>query len=198
MRFKELDPALCEALDRMNDCPDCQVRPAGARTQHPGYGKCRRCETKHDRELWMSVFEKAHRLDIDPWQALLETVKLTAGRLAWIDEHIANADDPELEIAWVRESRRERELLARASKAAIDGGVAERMVRNVESEVQTTVKAVVAGINALGLPEDKRREALEAAKESLLQSDGEIVDGIVLKVTEARKKKKEKKEIESG
>jgi len=113
----------------------------------------------------------AEELDVSPWEALLLVIRITAGRLRYIEGVLASAaSDDELtgggEIVgevvggpndglplggrnlgwWVTKSEEERDRLAKVSKAAIDAGVAqlliERELRGGEELAQTFVKAL--------------------------------------------------------
>lgn len=112
----------------------------------------------------------AAEYDVSPWEALLLVIRITAGKLRYIESVLATAnDDRELEgVAadgsplgvsedgvptegrnlswWVAQSQLERQTLAKVSKAAIDAGVAqlliERELRGGEALAQTFVKAL--------------------------------------------------------
>jgi len=173
-------------------------RPPGADTDHEGYGACRRHGGNRTRvrKAWQMARSIADELNVSPWDALLAEVRRSAGRCAWLDGRVADAaraDDArrqrdELERAadddsvpneddagippglrvLLRESRAERRHLSVVAKAAIDAGVAERLVRQVELEGQLVAAALVAGLDALSLTADQRATALAAAHQRLL------------------------------
>lgn len=125
------------------------------------------------------AMEVARELAITPWEALLKGVRLAAGRVAWVDTQLDEATRREdgdmnapIVAKWLKESRLERTLLAKMAKAAIDGGVAERMVRQVELEGELVAAAVVKALDALDLTAEQRTLALEAAHAQLLAADG--------------------------
>jgi hypothetical protein len=129
----------------------------------------------------------AEELDVSPWEALLLVIRITAGRLRYIESVLASAvDDKELEgrvdedeptgvsedgqlttgrnlTWWVEKSEEERDRLAKVSKAAIDAGVAqlliEKELRQGEALAATFVK-VVEEMEAAGMSE----EVLEVAR----------------------------------
>lgn len=118
----------------------------------------------------------ARELNISPWEALLKNVRLAAGRVAWVDTQLSEAvakndgdvNTPEI-ARWLKESRLERTLMAKMAKAAIDGGVAERLVRQTELEGQLVAAAVVAALDKLDfLTIEQRTLALESAHAHLL------------------------------
>lgn len=122
----------------------------------------------------------ARELNITPWEALLKNVRLAAGRVAWVDSQLDEAvrrndgdmSKPEI-VKWLKESRLERSLMAKMAKAAIDAGVAERLVRQVELEGELVAAAVVAALDKLELTAEQRTLALEAAHAQLLTADGD-------------------------
>jgi hypothetical protein len=167
-------------------------RVAGQGTQYVGYGG--RCVAhggakKQGRALgaWLMAHKFAEELDVSPWEALLLVIRITAGRLRYIESVLASAvDDNELEgrvdedeptgvsedgqlttgrnlTWWVEKSEEERDRLAKVSKAAIDAGVAqlliEKELRQGEALAATFVK-VVEEMEAAGMSE----EVLEVAR----------------------------------
>lgn len=128
--------------------------------------------------------------NVSPWEAMLKSVRLAAGRVSWVDaqlEQIVNANDGDLDAPqvrrWLDESRKERALLARMSKVAVDAGLAERMVRQVELEGQLVAEAVVYALDTLDLSSEQRAQALEAAHAKLLTQGGPqttVIQGNVL------------------
>ena len=149
---------------------------AGEATGHAGYGPCKTHATSDVHEGWVAAVDVARELNISPWEALLKNVRLAAGRVAWVDGQLSEAvhrndgDMNKPEVArWLKESRLERTLMAKMAKAAIDGGVAERMVRQVELEGQLVAAAVVAALDKLDfLTTEQRTLALETAHAHLL------------------------------
>jgi ParB-like chromosome segregation protein Spo0J len=128
---------------------------------------------------------------------MLEEIKLSSGRIAWIDhklvEAVAQSEDAEeaarLEAladpdqtsrmptagipAGVKElmveSRAERRHRATVAKAAIDAGVAERIVRHLTIEGDLVAAAVTAALSAVvGLTLEQRTQAMAAAHAQLL------------------------------
>jgi nucleotide-binding universal stress UspA family protein len=116
----------------------------------------------------------ARELDVSPWEALLLAVRLAAARVAWVDDQLrstANAEDgnptDHRVLRLLDESRRERRLLASTAKAAIDAGVAERVVRQIELEGKVLADALDAALVATGAGPEARLVALEAAHRHL-------------------------------
>lgn len=127
--------------------------------------------------------EVARELDVSPWEALLKATRLAAGRVAWVDVKLAEAvaasdGEPGSPAVrrWLDESRRERTLMARTAKAAVDAGVAERLVRQVELEGRLVAEVLGRTLDALELTAEQRQTAFATAHRELLQleaADGE-------------------------
>lgn len=117
----------------------------------------------------------ARELSVSPWDALLLSTRLAAGRVAWVDlqlqEAVAREDgEPGPGVRrWLDESRRERALLARTAKAAVDAGVAERLVRQVELEGRLVAEVLGRTLDALELTAEQRQVAFATAHRELLQ-----------------------------
>lgn len=119
--------------------------------------------------------------DIDPAAALLEEVHRTAGHVAWLGERIRELDESALawgptEVAektatefpgvdskeaarpsvWLDLYHRERTHLVRVSKAALDAGISERLVRLAEQQgamlaevIRRSAEALLAEVTGL-------------------------------------------------
>lgn len=117
----------------------------------------------------------ARELNVTPWEALLKSVRVAAGRAAWVDAQLSEATrrndgeagSPEVR-GWLKESRLERTLLARMAKAAVDAGVAERMVRQTELEGEIVAEVIGRVLDKLGLPAEQRVLAFDEAHRQLL------------------------------
>jgi hypothetical protein len=113
---------------------------------------------------------------ISPWDALLRATRLAANRVSWVDQQLAGAiaandGDEAVPVVrgWLKESRNERNLLARTAKAAIDAGVAERLVRQVELEGKLVAEVLGRTLDALELTAEQRQQAFAVAHRELLQ-----------------------------
>lgn len=112
--------------------------------------------------------------DIDPAAALLEEVHRTAGHVAWLSDRIAELDEDALawgptEVAektatefpgtdtketarpsvWLDLYHRERAHLVRVSKAALDAGISERLVRLAEQQGAMLAEVIRRSADAL-------------------------------------------------
>lgn len=168
---------------------DLCERPAGAGTGHEGAGPCSRHENRLGASTgaWIVAHGFARALEVTPWEALLWAVKISAGRVAFIEEKLGTAQgDDELEPDgrlhwWVKESASEREKLARVSKLAIDAGVAERLVRQIELEAQLMLRAATRTFDALGLDESQRQRALAIMGQAMLELEAEQTGEVIVR-----------------
>jgi len=149
--------------------------PAGDGTKHQGFGPCRIHGRAVEHRAWEMAMDVARELHISPWEALLKSVRLSAGRAEWVDAQLREAtrrNDGEESAAevriWLKESRDERTHLAKVAKAAIDAGVAERLVRNVELEGQLVAEVIGRVLDKLALDPAMRVLAFEEAHRQLL------------------------------
>lgn len=133
----------------------------------------------------------AEELDVSPWEALLMVIRITAGKVRYCEAVLATAqDDKELEGRvdetqvtgvvvggaddgavttgrnlswWVATSERERMMLAKVSKAAIDAGVAQLLIEKelrAGEELAGTFVKVMEQLESAGMTD----EALEIAR----------------------------------
>jgi hypothetical protein len=115
---------------------------AGQGTNHPGVGRCKfhlGNTQSHElnavkQEARRSMVEFGKPLDVEPAEALLGVLHLSAGHLNWVREELAAMDDKTTFDAQVllRMWDDERDRIARISKAALDVGVAEKQIRLAE------------------------------------------------------------------
>jgi len=140
---------------------------------------------------WLMAHKFAEELDVSPWEALLLVIRITAGRLRYIEGVLGSAaDDRELEgrvdetevtgvvvggandgavttgrnlTWWVEKSEQERDRLARVSKAAIDAGVAQLLI---EKELRSGEELAGTFVKVLKSMEEAGMsdEALELAR----------------------------------
>lgn len=117
---------------------------------------------------------------VSPWEALLTGVSRAVARSQWVDAQLREAvratdgGDP-IESRnvqrWLKESRLERALMGRTAQAAIQAGVAERMVRQVQMEGRLLAAALDAALDSVELDPEVRMRMIEAAHEHLLGAD---------------------------
>lgn len=177
-------------------------KPAGMSTSHPGVGRCRQHggETPEGRRegAWVVAHAFARALDVTPWEGLLTAVKIAAGRVAFCEAKLGTAySDRQLEPPaddsgaagrtgedgnnlhyWVKQAELWHDKLARVSKLAIDAGVAERLVRQLELEAQLMLRATSLTFEELGLSDDIRERALGIMSRKLLELEAAEVEEV--------------------
>lgn len=109
---------------------------------------------------------------INPFIALLEEVRRTAGHVAWLGIKVSEAptDDALLEghSAWLRLYQQERQHLTKVSETAVRLGLEERVVRVEENKAEVLVRAMVATLDALNLPPEIRDQVPGILRQQLL------------------------------
>ena len=180
----------------------CQA-PAGTGTSHFGYGPCKshRGNTAYHqaRGAWLMGHAIARPLGITPWEALLGQLRRQAGTVAFLDQKVAEASqDDDLapggsHAYWYTQRQVEGDRLAKYSKMALDAGVAERFIAQVEWEGEQLTLMLNAVINdsTLGFTDEQkdgmrgkfRREllalearSLEASAAGSVTVEGEIIE----------------------
>lgn len=110
--------------------------------------------------------------DINPFTALLDEVKRSAGAVAWLGMKVAEApsDDALLDeyAPWVRLYRAERGSLVKASETAIKLGLDERMVRVEEHRAEMLARVLLDTLEALDVPLEIKMRAPGVLRERLL------------------------------
>lgn len=170
-----------EPIRRRTGHVDYCERPAGDGTDHAGAGPCRTHERRRGRGTgaWIVAHAFARALEMTPWEGLLWAVRIAAGRVAFCEAKLSTADcDEDLEpngrlIHWVKQAELWHEKLARVSKLAVDAGVAERLVRQVELEASLMLRATTLTLDELGLGEEDRSRALGIMSRNLLALEAE-------------------------
>lgn len=158
------------------------TRRAGQGTDHDGIGLC----SVHNGGIGrgkavgaiLMAMAYADELNISPWEALLQQVRLLANQVEWLRGQVAmaevlyGADGLKPGGAgwdWVALLEARGDRLAKVSKMAIDAGVAERLVRQIELEADLMVKAATATLQMLGVDDDRRAEALAFMSAKILE-----------------------------
>jgi hypothetical protein len=112
---------------------------AGQGTDHFGFGKCKyhggSTKTHRTSAVIAQAKQRASRLgepyEMEPVEALLWMVNLSAGQVRYLGEELASLDGERLSgesLILQRLWDSERDRLARISKAAVDAGVTERAI----------------------------------------------------------------------
>lgn len=165
---------------------------AGQGTDHPGIGPCARhggnSIYENARAGWLMGHSLAQHLNTTPWEALLGEVHRSAGELVFLDAKVASAScDADLEPGgslhyWDVKREKQRLHLARVAKMALDAGVQERMVAQIELEGKLYAEAMVAlaekMLRSLGMYSD---ETMMSAR-SMIRNELMALDARVLEM----------------
>lgn len=131
------------------------TQPAGWGTEHKGSGPCKlhggnlpAVTKKHLRKIQgaeMATFGEP--IEIDPHTAVLKTLQASAGHAAWLLEKIQALSEVEGDMTlqqytamgikasvWVEMYERERIMVLKTAKAAVEMGVSERQVQLAEEQ----------------------------------------------------------------
>jgi hypothetical protein len=175
---------------------------AGKGTDHPSAGRCSRhggnTEAGAREGAWIMAHAFARELNVTPWEGLLLAVRIAAGRVAFCEHKLASAEvdrqlEPPVDNAiseagrtfdlggtnlhhWVKQAEYWHDRLARVSKLAIDAGVAERLVRQLELEAEMMLRATNLTLDELGLSDEDRQRALGIMSRNLLAIEAEEVE----------------------
>src|SRR4051794_2723097 len=168
--------ALCGAKTRSGGtCPLF----AGQGTSHLGRGRCKLHGGSTPTHVTSAITHEAKRralefgdeLPVDPGEALLWMLRLSSGHVAWLRQELAAMEDRTTFDAQVamRLYGDERDRVARVAKAALDAGVAERMVRIAEEYGELLAKLIGGILGDLRLTREQRDLAADVVPRRLLE-----------------------------
>lgn len=177
---------LCGAK-KHDDSGDTCKNPAGAGTDHLGWGKCKWhggnakmlkvAAAREEAAELVKTLRAGQPLDIDPDQALLQEVHRTAGVVQWLEDLIGELGVKDLTVMteigyrprafhemWIKE----REHLAKVAKMTLDAGVQERHVRIAEEQGALLATVIRNVLGDLSLTPEQRAQAPEIVHRHLL------------------------------
>lgn len=184
-------------------------RYAGTNTEHPGVGRCRQHGGNTPNGLregaWAMAHAFARALDCTPWEGLLQAVRIAAGRVAFCEMKLSQVtEDRQLEppdnkgvseaarthdyqgtnvYYWVKQAELWHDKLAKVSALAIQQGVAERFVRQLETEARIMLQATHRTLDELGFSDEEKQRAVVIMSRNLLALEAEEV-GLSVKETD--------------
>lgn len=170
------------------------ARPAGHGTVHEGVGLCSTHKGNQKARSTEAAILMAHlyggEMNVTPWEALLSQVRILANQVRYCQMKIENmereygvdaisgaAGESGSAAYWISMMEARGERLAKVAKMAIDAGVAERLVRQVELEADHMVIAAMEMMDRLGIHGTQRDEALEQMGRRLLELEQGSVAG---------------------
>lgn len=126
----------------------------------------------------MAAHAFAEELNVSPWEALSSQVRLLGGQVEWLRQRVLEAEAKEGDVAisasgsaryWVDLLEQRGDRLAKVAKMAIDAGVAERVVRQVELEGELMFRAASAALSAADLSEETQQYVLSLMARQMLE-----------------------------
>jgi hypothetical protein len=160
--------------------------PAGWGTNHYGIGKCKLHGGSTPNQVKAAASEEYRRLlgnpiEINPLDALLWCIKISAGEVQWLTEKMAELDAKD----WIEDTivgkqfhlyakeRRARQAdLARYSQMAISLGIAERAVKLAETYGEMLAALIQGILGDLDLTEGQRAKVPQVVRRHLILMDG--------------------------
>lgn len=168
----------------------CQMK-AGQGTTHAGIGKCKHhggnnVNMKKNAIVKEAVVFMGAPIDINPLDAIIWCIKITAGEIKFLSERIAEVDQEEWfehaiigkQMNILQRARADaQDRLVRYSKDAISMGLAERAVRLAE-QFGTTIARLLEGVyNELDLsPAQKKKWPIIVRKQLILMEGGRVIE----------------------
>ena len=117
--------------------------------------------------------------DINPYIALLQEVRRTAGHVQWLGWKVESAptDDDLIgsHVQWLKLYHAEREKLVKVCETAVRLGLEERVVRMEERKAELMARAFIGALEELGLPPEYMERAPAALRRQLLAIEAESV-----------------------
>lgn len=109
---------------------------------------------------------------VNPFVALLEEVRRTAGHVSWLGTKVQEApdDDSLLEShrGWLNYYQKERTHLVKVSETAVRLGLEERVIRVEERRAEMVARVLIATLEALHLPPEVRAQAPTVLRQQLM------------------------------
>jgi hypothetical protein len=183
-RLRDISPDYCGAKKKNGD--PC-LHHAGFGTAHPGVGRCKFHGGRRPVVRKAAIKEEAIKFmgaprDINPLDAILWCIRITAGEIDWLSTEIAKVPEDQWfehsvlgrQMNILQKTRAEaQDRLVRYSKDAIQLGLAERAVRMAE-EFGSVLARFVEGLAAeLGLtPEQAERWPMIVRRHLILMESG--------------------------
>lgn len=176
-------PAPCPGFDQKYSTLPAEMckRDAGHNTVHPGVGMCFYHNGYFGRELHkgaiLMALAYADEMNVSPWEAMLSQCRLLANQVAWLRVRVYEVEKAYGAAGlrpggegwdWVAMLEARGDRLAKVAKMAIDCGIAERIVQQIEMDADVMMKATLAGLEAAGIEGEARERMLDTMSSTLL------------------------------
>lgn len=169
-QFKMGGGEICGATKASGD--PC-VLAAGWGTPHPGIGRCKWHGGLNPAQIKKAMNDEMEHLlgfqmEIEPFEALLWCIKITAGEVHWLSLQLSQVSRQEwLELSsqglklniWARQRQEAIERLAKFSKWAIDAGLQERRVQLAEMYGEALGRLIKGILDDLHLDRQQREDS---------------------------------------
>jgi hypothetical protein len=169
-QFKMGGGDICGATKASGD--PC-VLAAGWGTPHPGIGRCKWHGGLNPAEIKTALSKEMKQLlgfqmEIEPYEALLWCIKITAGEVHWLSLQLSTVKRSEwieegmqgkrLNV-WARQRAEAIERLAKFSKWAIDAGLQERRIQLAENYGEALGRLLKGILDDLHLDRQQREDS---------------------------------------
>lgn len=118
---------------------------------------------------------------INPFVALLEEVRRTAGHVSWLGLKVQEAPDDDALLtthqAWLKLYQAERVHLVKVSETAVRLGLEERVVKVEERRADMVARVLIGTLEALGIPAEIRQRAPEVLRQQLMLVEAQSSEG---------------------
>lgn len=177
----------CGRPKRQGSREPCR-RGAGWGTSHDGYGACKLHGGCTPSGIKAAAKEAARdfavgmlgaEVDVDPLGAMLLSVKLAAGMVAYYRLQMV-ADGDAVSPALVDGYERANERMGKLAKAALDAGVNERLVKIAERTAERIALAAEEALEAAGIKGEQRKVFAMGFGRSLARLEEAPFEGEVL------------------
>jgi hypothetical protein len=173
----------CNAQKKNGD-GKCQL-PAGYGTDHPQIGRCRYHSGNTPSGNKHAIVERARLMgapiDMNPVEAIIWSIRITAGEVKWLSEQIAALDKKDWHEdtiigrqmhLYVRERRDRVGLLYKMGNDAIKLGLAERAIKMAEMYGVALSRFIMGVLEDLQLTEEQAVRAPTIVRKHLIALEG--------------------------
>ena len=174
----------CGAKTNRGTGPPCN-QMAGFGTDHPGLGRCKYHGGASSVGIGHAVQERARLMgapiDMNPIEAIIWSIRITAGEVKWLSEKIAELDEVEgVENTimgkqfhlYVRERRDRVALLHRMGLDALKLGLAERAIKMAEMYGVALSRFIMGILDDLNLTPEQAQLAPSVVRKHLVILEG--------------------------
>ena len=158
---------------------------AGFGTEHPGLGRCKYHGGNTPNQIANAVVKRAQLMgapiDMNPVEAIIWSIRITAGEVKWLSEKIAELDEKEgIENTivgkqfhlYVRERRDRVALLYRMGNDALKLGLAERAIKMAEMYGIALSRFIMGVLDDLQLTPEQAQLAPSVVRKHLVILEG--------------------------